>query len=56
MGLLIWAFSEYTYKLDLTIAMAAIALSGDSLEVYHGVLKNAFTKEGRRALFKADKL
>ncbi|MFY0689463.1 MAG: CHASE2 domain-containing protein [Cyclobacteriaceae bacterium] len=54
--LMIFIFHWYNYKLDLTIAMAAIALSGDSLEVYHGVVKNAFTKEGRRSLFKRDKL
>jgi hypothetical protein len=42
--------------MELGLAFFAIALSGDSLEVYHGVVKNSFTKEGRRSLFKPDKL
>ena len=32
--------------------MAAVAVVGDSLEVYNGVVKNLFTKEGRKELFK----
>lgn len=38
--------------MELTLAMAAVAVVGDSLEVYNGVVKNLFTKEGRRQLFK----
>ncbi|MBV6644534.1 MAG: CHASE2 domain-containing protein, partial [Cyclobacteriaceae bacterium] len=54
--MMIIVFNKFNYKMDLTIAIVAIALAGDSLEVYHGLIKNIFTKEGRRALFKADKL
>jgi len=48
-------FNDYNYKLEITIGMIAVALAGDALEVYHGVVKNSFTREGRRSLFKADK-
>ena len=54
--LMLQIFDSYNYYVDLTIALVAIALSGDALEVYYGVIKNTFTKEGRRALFKADRL
>jgi Na+-transporting NADH:ubiquinone oxidoreductase subunit NqrD len=54
--IIIQVFNVYEYRLNLTIGIIAVALAGDSLEIYHGVLKNAFTKEGRRSLFKADKL
>jgi fructose-specific phosphotransferase system IIC component len=53
---MIFVFDWYNYSLNLTLGMVAVALSGDSLEIYHGVIKNTFTKEGRRSLFKADKL
>ena len=51
-GLIIYAYHYYDLILDLTLAMAAVALVGDSLEVYNGVVKNIFTKEGRKELFK----
>lgn len=54
--LMVQIFDSFNYYVDLTIALVAIALSGDALEVYYGVVKNTFTKEGRRALFKADRL
>ncbi|MBL0764871.1 CHASE2 domain-containing protein [Marivirga atlantica] len=54
-GLIIYAYHLYDWILDLTIAMAAVALVGDSLEVYNGVVKNIFTKEGRKELFKVQK-
>ncbi len=54
--LMLQVMDLYNYYMDLKLALVAIALSGDSLEVYYGVVKNTFTKEGRRSLFKADKL
>ncbi|MDH5608021.1 MAG: CHASE2 domain-containing protein [Cyclobacteriaceae bacterium] len=54
--LMIVVFNKFNYKMDLTVAMVAIALAGDSLEVFHGVVKNVFTKAGRKSLFKPDKL
>ena len=54
--LMVQVFDSYNYYMDLGIALIAIALSGDALEVYFGVIKNTFTKEGRRALFKADRI
>ncbi len=54
--LMIMIFHWYNFKMELTVAIIAILLAGDLLEIFHGVVKNSFTKEGRRALFKADKL
>ena len=54
--MMIQIFDQYSYYMDLSIALIAIALSGDALEVYYGVIKNVFTREGRRSLFRADKL
>ncbi len=54
--LLIYTMEAFSYKLELTWGMVAVALAGDSLEVYYGVVKNAFTKEGRKSLLKMDKL
>lgn len=50
--IIIYAYHLYNWILELTLAMAAVALVGDSLEVYNGVVKNLFTKEGRKELFK----
>lgn len=52
----IWVLEIYSFKAEIAIALAAVALAGDSLEVYYGVVKNSFTKEGRKSLFKVDKL
>ncbi len=49
-------FNEYNFAMDLGPSIILILLAGDALEVYHGVIKNALTKEGRRSLFKADKI
>lgn len=51
-ALMIALFDWYTYKVDFTIALIVIALSGDSIEVYHGVVKNLFDKKNRKELFK----
>lgn len=52
---MVWLFSEFTYKADFTLALIVIALSGDSIEVYHGVVKNLFSKKERRKLFQVNK-
>lgn len=38
MGFTIWIFSESAFKLDLTLALAAIALTGPCFEFYNNVL------------------
>lgn len=53
--LMIYLLLIYNYKADFTLAMIVIALSGDSLEVYHGVVKNLFSKERRREVFKINR-
>ncbi|MEM7549062.1 MAG: CHASE2 domain-containing protein [Bacteroidota bacterium] len=50
--IIVYAFHVFSLKLDLTLAIVAILLSGDLIEVYNGVLKNLFNKEQRRLLFK----
>lgn len=54
--IMIYALDLYNMKLDLTLMLAAIGLSGDGLEVYYGVVKNIFSKQGRKELFKVSKL
>lgn len=54
--MIILVFHFYSYKLELVPSLAVIALAGDSLEVYYGVLKNAFTREGSRKMKEANKL
>lgn len=52
----IYVLELYSYKVEIGLALAAVALAGDSLEVYNGVVKNIFSKEGRKSLLKMDKL
>lgn len=54
--MMIYILDVSLYKMELGLALFAVALCGDALEVYYGVVKNSFTKEGRRSLFKVDKL
>lgn len=52
----LYIFDTYNYQVDITFMFIVIALSGDVLEVYYGVVKNIFTREGRRELSKMNKL
>ncbi|MBV6640336.1 MAG: CHASE2 domain-containing protein [Cyclobacteriaceae bacterium] len=60
MGFLVYimivVLDQNSFKIELGLALFAVGISGDSLEVYYGVVKNIFTREGRRSLFKIDKL
>jgi len=42
---IIYLFSWQSFKLELTVGLFAIALAGDLLEVYYGVIKNLFSKK-----------
>ncbi len=53
--LMIQIFEAYSYKADFTLTLIVIALSGDSIEVYHGVVKNLFSKARRKQVFKVNK-
>lgn len=55
MGLMIALFHWFSYKADLTLMLIVIALSGDAIEVYHGVVKNIFSKRARQELFKINR-
>jgi hypothetical protein len=54
--LMIWVMDEFSLKLDLTLTLVVVALAGDTLEVFYGVVKNIFTREGRKELFRISKL
>ncbi|MDQ3393268.1 MAG: CHASE2 domain-containing protein [Bacteroidota bacterium] len=56
LGIIIGVFYFFNYKLNITIGIAAILLSGDSLEAYYGVIKNLFSKMGRKKVFKVYKI
>lgn len=45
-------FYWFNYKTSLTLATILIALTGDSLEVAYGLIKNMFSKRGRKLVFK----
>jgi CHASE2 domain-containing sensor protein len=49
--LMVTVFHLYSFKLEITIALAAIALVGDSYEIYIGVIKNLINRLKNRALF-----
>lgn len=53
--LMVYLFDAYNYKTDFTLAMIVIALSGDSIEVYHGVIKNLFSRDRRKSIFKINR-
>jgi CHASE2 domain-containing sensor protein len=55
LGAIIYSYHLYNINLELTLAMGVVAVVGDSLEVYNGVVKNMFTKEGRKELFSVSK-
>ncbi|HHP7240335.1 MAG TPA: CHASE2 domain-containing protein [Cyclobacteriaceae bacterium] len=53
--MMIWLFSAFTFKANFSYALVVIALSGDSIEVYHGVVKNLFSSTHRKKLFQINK-
>jgi CHASE2 domain-containing sensor protein len=53
--LMVWLFDAFTFKADFSFTIILIAISGDSIEVYHGVVKNLFSKKDRKDLFKINR-
>ncbi|MCV9385754.1 CHASE2 domain-containing protein [Reichenbachiella ulvae] len=49
-------FNVYNYQIDNTWMILGVLIAGDALEVYFGVFKNLFTKEGRKELTQINKL
>ena len=49
-------YVNFNYKLNMTTSIVAVLISGDALEIFFGVVKNLFTKEGRKELTKLKKL
>lgn len=54
-SLMIYVFYLYNYKVNLTLALVVVALSGDAIEVYQGVIKNLFSKKNRKEVFKVNR-
>jgi CHASE2 domain-containing sensor protein len=54
--LMVYFMDIFSMKLDLTYLLFAVALSGDGLEVFYGVVKNTLSKEGRKELFRVSRL
>ena len=48
----VFIFHWFSYKTSLTLATIMVALTGDSLEVCYGLVKNMFSKKGRKFIFK----
>jgi CHASE2 domain-containing sensor protein len=48
----VFAFHWFNYKTSLTLATIVVALAGDSLEVFYGLIKNLFSSGGRQLIFK----
>jgi len=48
----VFIFHWFNYKTSLTLATILIALTGDSLEVCYGLIKNMFSKRGRKLVFR----
>jgi len=53
--LLIMAFHLLDIKINLILGMAGIALAGDGLEVFYGVIMNLFSREGRAEIVRVNK-
>ncbi len=51
----VMVFHWFNFKSNLTLATIMIALAGDSLEVCYGLIKNVFSKQGRKLIFKVYK-
>ncbi len=49
-------YVNFNYKMNMTASIIAVLIAGDALEVFFGVVKNLFTKEGRKELSKLKKL
>ncbi len=54
--MMVYMMDLYSLKLDLTLLLFAVAISGDGLEVFYGVVKNSLSREGRKELFRVSKL
>lgn len=48
----VFVFHWFQYKVNLTLAVIIVALSGDTLEVFYGLVKNIFSRGGRQLIFK----
>ena len=53
--IIIYVAGNHSFKIELTLGITALLLAGDLLEVYNGVLKNLFSAEGRKQLFRVSK-
>ncbi len=54
--LMIYVLHWANYKINFSYTIILILLAGDSIEVFHGVVKNLFSKKGRKELWKIKKV
>lgn len=54
--LMVFILHWFNYKVNFSYTIIIVLLAGDALEVYHGVVKNLFSKKGRRELWKVKKV
>jgi CHASE2 domain-containing sensor protein len=54
--LIIYVFSWKSFKLELTVGLFAVALAGDLLEVYYGVIRNVALKISDRVYSRRNKV
>jgi CHASE2 domain-containing sensor protein len=54
--LIIYVFSWRSFKLELTVGLFAVALAGDLLEVYYGVIRNTVLKISDRIYSRRNKV
>ena len=53
--LMVYVLHWFNYKMNFSYAIIFILIAGDSIEVFHGVVKNLFSKKGRKELLKIKK-
>jgi CHASE2 domain-containing sensor protein len=44
LGLVLYVFNNYNYKFDVTLAVVALFLTGNFVEIYHGIIKLGYEK------------
>lgn len=53
--LMIYTLHWFNYKMNFSYAIIFILIAGDSIEVFHGVVKNLFSRKGRKELLRIKK-
>ena len=54
--LMIFILHWFNYKVNFSYTIILVLIAGDALEVYHGVVKNLFSRKGRKELSRIRKV